>query len=165
MKKILTAAAVAGATASVIAAASGSAQTSGGRTLTLFENAARESDAFVDNAPKSQAKNPDNPRFRLSVGDELIARTPVLARKGGARIGTSYAHAVVVRGRTFEGAALQAQVLVALADGDIVLAGLGGTAQRPFAVVGGTGAYEGAHGSAIEKETGGGADLTIRLLP
>jgi hypothetical protein len=165
MKKVLTAAALAAVTVGVIASATGSAQTSNGRTLTLFENTARESDAFVDNAPQSQANNPGSRRFRLSLGDELVARTPVLARKGGPRLGTSYVHAVVVKGRTFEGAALQAQVLIALGDGDIALAGLGGAAQRPFAVVGGTGAYEGARGSATEKEAGGGAELTIRLLP
>jgi hypothetical protein len=165
MKKVLAAAALAAVTVAVIAAATGSAQPSGGRTLTLFENTARESDAFVDNAPKSQAKNPGSRRFRLSLGDEIVARTPVLVRKGGARVGTSYIHAVVVNGRTFEGAALQAQALIALGDGDITLAGLGGAAQRPFAVVGGTGAYEGARGSATEKEVEGGAELTIRLLP
>jgi hypothetical protein len=89
----------------------------------------------------------------------------VLDRKGGARIGTSYAHAVVVKGRTFESASLQANIVLALRDGTIALAGIVGATQRPLAVVGGTGTYQGARGSATEKETGSGAELTIRLLP
>jgi hypothetical protein len=165
MKKILTLSAAAAVTVAIVVAANGSAQTTGGRTLTLFENVAHERSTLVDNAPKSPSKNPESRRFRLSVGDELVNRTPMLDRKGGARVGTSYAHAVIVNGKTFGSASLQANIVLALRDGTIALAGLVGTAQRPFAVVGGTGAYEGARGSAAEKETGGGAELTIRLLP
>lgn len=165
MKKVLTLAAATAVAVAIVVATSGSAQTTSGRTLALFENTGRESDTFVDNAPKSPAKNPGSRRFRLSAGDGLVSRTPVLDRKGGRRVGTSYAHVVVVQGRKFESAAFQAQVVLGLRDGDIVLAGLAGAAERPFAVVGGTGAYEGARGSATEKETDDGADLTIRLLP
>jgi hypothetical protein len=163
--KILTLAAAAAVTVVITVTATGSAQTTGGRTVTLFENVARERSALVDNAPKSPSKNPESRRFRLSAGDELVNRTPVLDRKGGARIGTSYAHAVVVKGRTFESASLQANIVLALRDGTIALAGIVGATQRPLAVVGGTGTYQGARGSATEKETGSGAELTIRLLP
>jgi hypothetical protein len=163
--KILTLAAAATVTVVITVAATGSAQTTGGRTVTLFENVAHERSALVDNAPKSPSKNPESRRFRLSAGDELVNRTPVLDRKGGARIGTSYAHAVVVKGRTFESASLQANIVLALRDGTIALAGIVGATQRPLAVVGGTGTYQGARGSATEKETGSGAELTIRLLP
>jgi hypothetical protein len=163
--KILTLAAAATVTVVITVAATGSAQTTGGRTVTLFENVAHERSALVDNAPKSPSNNPESRRFRLSAGDELVNRTPVLDRKGGARIGTSYAHAVVVKGRTFESASLQANIVLALRDGTIALAGIVGATQRPLAVVGGTGTYQGARGSATEKETGSGAELTIRLLP
>jgi hypothetical protein len=163
--KILTLAAAAAVTVVITVTATGSAQTTGGRTVTLFENVAHERSALVDNAPKSPSKNPESRRFRLSAGDELVNRTPVLDRKGGARIGTSYAHAVVVKGRTFESASLQASIVLALRDGTIALAGIVGATQRPLAVVGGTGTYQGARGSATEKETGSGAELTIRLLP
>jgi hypothetical protein len=162
--KILTLAAAAAVAIAVAVAATGSAQTTGGRTVTLFENIARERSTLVDNAPKSPSKNPESRRFRLSAGDELVNRTPILDHKGGARIGTSYAHAVVVNGRSFGNASLQANIVLALRDGTIALAGIVGATQRPLAVVGGTGAYEGARGSATEKETGGGAELTIRLL-
>jgi hypothetical protein len=163
--KILTLAAAAAVGVMTAVAAIGNAQTPGGRTVTLFENIARERSTLVDNAPKSPSKNPESRRFRLSAGDELVNRTPVLDRKGGARIGTSYAHAVVVNGRSFGNASLQANIVLALRDGTIALAGLVGATQRPLAVVGGTDAYEGARGRATEKETGSGAELTIRLLP
>jgi hypothetical protein len=165
MNRFLTAGAIAAVTAAGVAAATGSAQTPSGRTLTLFEDVPRESSTLVDNAPRSPSKNPGNRRFRLSAGDELVGRTPLLERNGGRRIGTSYVRAAVVRGRTFENATLQADVVLALRDGTIALTGLAGTAQRPFAVVGGTRAYEGADGSATEKETRDGAELTIRLMP
>jgi len=166
MNKLLTLAAAAALTIAIAVAATGSsAQTTGGRTVTLFENVARERSTLVDNAPKSPSKNPESRRFRLSVGDELVNRTPVLDRNGGAPIGTSYAHAVVVNGRNFGSASLQANIVLALRDGTIALAGVVGASQRPLAVIGGTGAYDGARGSATDKETGGGAELTIRLLP
>jgi len=152
------------ATAATVAA-SGGAQTSGERTITVFEDVAHESSALVDNAPRSPSRNPDSRRFRLSAGDEHVARTPLLDGKGGARLGTSYAHAVVVGGKRFTSARLQADVILTLRDGTIALTGVAGAAQQPFAVIGGTGAYAGARGTATERETEGGAELEIRLLP
>ena len=163
--KILVPAAAAAIAAAAIGTATGGAQTGAGRSLTVFEDVAHESSTFIDNAPRSPVRNPESRRFRLSMGDEHASRTPLLERKGGARIGTSYARAAVVKGRRFESATLQADVVLSLRDGTIVLAGLAGSSQRPFAVVGGTGAYEGARGSATEKETDAGAELTIRLIP
>jgi hypothetical protein len=165
MKRFLVPIAAVALALAGLAAAGGSAQNSQGRALALFEDVAHESNAFVDNPPRSQAKNPESRRFRLSLGDEVTARTPVLDRRGGKRVGASYAHAVVVKGRRFQTASLQGDVMIALGDGTIALTGIAGIAQRPFAVVGGTGAYEGARGTAVEKEISGGAELTIRLLP
>ena len=164
-KKMLVPGVVAAVTvATVVAAASGSAQTGGARTITLFEDVSRESSAIVDNIPRSPARDPEDRRFRLSTGDEIVARTSLLDRKGGTRLGTSYAHAVVVSGTSFARASLHAQVLLTLRDGTIALTGIAGAAQKPFAVTGGTGAYDGARGTATERETGSGAQLTIRLL-
>ncbi len=157
---VLTAAALA-----IVVAASGGAQTPAGRTLTLFQNTAAESNTFVDNAPKSPAKSPDDSHFRLSPGDALIARTPVLDHRGGKRIGTRYANVAVVGGSKFENATLQGQLILKLGHDNIVLAGLAGVARSPLAVIGGTGAYEGARGSATETELNNGARLTLRLLP
>jgi hypothetical protein len=163
MKKLLLP--VAALTVAGVVAATGSAQSGPGRTLTLWEDVAHESSRLVDNPPRSPADSPGSPRFRLSVGDEVVASSPVLERRGGARVGTSYATAVVVKGRRFEQATLQGDVVLALRDGTIALTGLVGAGQRPLAVVGGTGAYEGARGSATEMETGNGAELKIQLLP
>jgi hypothetical protein len=164
MQQILKLAAVAVAVAGAGIVATTSAQGPGVRTLTVFEDVAHESSSLVDNAPRSRASDPDNSRFRLSAGDEIVTRTPLLSRAGGARLGTSHAHAVVVSGTRFERATLQGAVVLALRDGTIVLSGLVGATPRPLAVVGGTGAYEGARGSATEKEGSGGAELAIRLL-
>lgn len=165
MNKFLALVAGTALAAATVVAGTGSAQAPGVRTLTLFENTARESSKLVDNAPKSPTKNPDSRRFRLSSGDELVARTPLYDRKGGKRAGIAYVHAVAAKGSKFQDAVFQGQVVLALHDGDLVLAGLAGAIQRPFAVLGGTGAYKGARGSATEQETDSGAELTIRLLP
>src|SRR5215218_4254268 len=150
MRRTITLAGLAAAVTAAAVATTGSAQSTDARTLTLFQDVAHESHSLVDNAPRSPARSPDSRRFRLSVGDELVARTPVLDRSGGTRTGTLYAHAAVVSGRTFQTAMLQAHAVLVLGDGAIVLAGLAGESEQPFAVVGGTGAYEGARGSATE---------------
>jgi hypothetical protein len=165
MKQIFTLATLAAAAIATVVAAGGGAQTPPARTLTLFQDTAAESNTIVDNAPKSPAKSPDDSHFRLSLGDALIARTPVFDHRGGRRIGTLYANVAVVGGSKFENATLQGQLILKLGHDSIVLAGLAGTANSPFAVIGGTGAYEGARGSATETELNNGARLTIRLLP
>jgi hypothetical protein len=165
MRQTITLAALAAAAVAAAVATTSSAQTTEGRTLTMFQDVAHESNTLVDNAPRSPAKSPESRRFRPSAGDELVARTTVLDRRGGKRTGTLYAHAAVVSGTRFDNALLQAQAVLVLGDGSIVFTGLAGVSERPFAVVGGTGAYEGARGSATEKETKAGTELTIRLLP
>jgi hypothetical protein len=89
----------------------------------------------------------------------------VFDRRGGSRVGTLYAHAVVMKGKTFETAAFQAQTVLTLRDGTIALSGLAGATDRPFAITGGTGRYEAKGGSATETEAGDGAVLTLRLSP
>lgn len=165
MRSTITVVACAALAAAGLGVANGNAQTTEGRTLTLFQDVAHEKNALVDNSPKSPAKNPDSRRFRLSLGDELVARTPVLDRNGGKRVGMLFAKATVVDGKRFENAVLEAQAVLVLSDGTITFAGLAGAAERPLAVIGGTGAYEGARGSATETETNSGADLKIHLLP
>ena len=165
MRSTITVVACAALAGAGLVVADGNAQTTEGRTLTLFQDVAHEKNALVDNSPKSPARNPDNRRFRLSIGDELVARTPVLDRNGGKRAGTLFTKATVVDGRRFDNAVLEAQAVLVLSDGTIALAGLAGAAERPFAVIGGTGAYEGVRGTATETETNSGADLKVHLLP
>jgi hypothetical protein len=141
------------------------AQPADATTLALFQDVAHESNSFVDNAPRSPSSNPDSRRFRLSPGDELVAKTPIFDRRGGKRVGTLYARAQVVSGTSFEKAAFEATAVLALGDDSLVFAGLVAPGERPFAVTGGTGHYEGARGSATETEKDGGADLVVRMLP
>ena len=164
MGRILTRVALATTVVAVATATAGAAQSSPVRTLTLFQDTSHETDSLVDNAPKSPTTNTDSPRFRLSAGDELVSFTPVLDRRGGRRLGALYTKAVVARGSSFDNAVLQAEGILVLRRGTIAVAGLAGRSRSPFAVVGGTGVYEGARGSVTERESGSGAALTIRLL-
>lgn len=164
MRQILLLAAAAIVTIAVLAG-SGGAQTTERRTVTVFQDVAHETSAFVDNAPKSPVPNPGSSRFRLSIGDEHVSRTPVLDRRDGSRVGTLYSHAAVVKGANFRTAAFEAQVVLTLGSGSMTLSGLAGAIEKPFAVTGGTGDYAGARGTATEKEGEDGARLIVRLLP
>ena len=99
MKKSLIAVALA-ALAAGMYTAGGTAQASAGRTFTVFEDTTNETNAFVDNAPESPSDDPESPSFRLSTGDELTGRTPILDHRGGQRIGRLSFHGVVVKGRS-----------------------------------------------------------------
>jgi hypothetical protein len=165
MKRLALASTVVAVLVGAAVSETGGAQTpADATTLALFQDVAHESNTFVDNAPKSPSSNPGSRRFRLSQGDELVAKTPIFDRRGGKRIGTLYARAQVVSGTSFERAVLEATAVLVLGDDSIVFAGLAGSAERPFAVTGGTGNYEGARGSATETEKDGGADLVVRVL-
>jgi hypothetical protein len=168
MKKAFIAAATAAAAVGVVVVISsgGSAAAAGDRTLTFYEDASKEKVTNIDNAPKSPTGNPGSKRFRLSVGDRLESRFPILDRQGGNRIGTGFADAVVVKGNRFPNAVLLGEVVFKLGDDQLVFAGsLGDVASQGIAVIGGTGSYEGARGSASHVEAGNGSLDTVHLLP
>jgi hypothetical protein len=169
MKKafIATAALVAAVGLAVALSSGGSATAAGGQTLTFYEDASHEANKFIDNAPKSPSDNPGSPRFRLSLGDELAGRTPVLDSKGGSRIGTAFGNGTVMKGHSFRNAVLSGHDVVQLRDGQIMASGLVRNAEKKqtFAVTGGTGAYEGAHGSVSSIEQESGSLDTVHLLP
>lgn len=168
MRMMLGATALAAIGAATALAASGSAQTPGGRTLTFFEDAAHGSEALIDNAPKSPSANPGSRRFRLSAGDELVVRTPILDRKGGKRLGTLYAQASVVGGSRFQNAVFLVHGVLKLADGQLAFTGaIKDQRLNTEAVIGGTGAYDGARGTIISTDVdgGSGAQDEVRLLP
>src|SRR6266508_5416648 len=93
MRRAITVAIAATAAAglSVVLSTGGGASAAGTQTLTFFEDAGRGTEKLIDNAPKSPTPNPGSRRFRLSIGDELVVRTPLFDRKGGARLGTLFA--------------------------------------------------------------------------
>jgi hypothetical protein len=158
----LAAAAVIGA---VVAARGGATGATGARQVTVYEDASHESSKLVDNAPKSPAKDPGSRRFRLSVGDQLLFRTPLLDRRGGKRIGTLYGEATIVRGATFEHAVYLDRSVYVLRDGAIVVTGLVGAVHpNAVAVDGGSRAYQGARGYATATETDNGSVTTFHLL-
>ena len=160
---IIPAAAV---TAALVLSTGGSAQAPGERTVTFFEDASHETGKLIDEAPESPSPNPGSKRFRLSVGDRFVRTTPILDKKGGEQIGTAYADVTIVKGKGFEKATYLGHTAVQLNGGQIFVA----VAFRPaktntFPVIGGTGAYEGARGSATEIDEGDGGQVTVHLLP
>jgi len=161
----VTAALVAGG----IAAQGGSAQAPGSTTLTFFLPDASATFRLVDNAPKSPTKNPRSPKYRFSLGDQVIFTVPLLDKKGGTRQGKLHAVGTIVGGRTFRDASAQATGTYVLNDKSQIAA----VGQFSFssdvtrlAIVGGTGRYEGARGSlsSVSDDDDNSTD-TINLLP
>ena len=113
--------------------ASGGAQTPGSTTLTFFESEAGSSARIVDNAPRSPVRNPENRRYRFSMGDQLTFSNPVLDRAGGTRVGTLYGTVTVVKGRTFRNIKVLGQVVFEFTDGSQI------TAHGVFALADGVG--------------------------
>jgi hypothetical protein len=152
-------------TAALVLSAGGSAQAPG-PTFTFFDDASRETGGLIDEAPRSPSKNPGSRRFRLSVGDRLVGRNPILDRRGGTRIGTLYTDVTVVKGKGFETATYLGHAVAKLRDGQIAVAiAFKPARSNTFAVIGGTGAYRGARGSLTEVDQGDGGLATVHLLP
>src|SRR5262249_42058640 len=153
---------------SIALAAGGSAGESDGQTLTFFGDASHESDTLIDNPPKSPSPNPGSRRFRLSVGDQLVVRTPLLDHRGGTRIGTLYAEGTIVKGNRFSNAVIHVNGVAKLGDNQLTIDGIIRDQKlNKVAVTGGTGAYEGARGSVTEMDVSGGQGSkdTVHLLP
>src|SRR3954470_9024129 len=160
--------AAAAATVAVAAAAiSGGAQAADGRTLTFLDDTNHATQAFVDNPPKSPVGNPASKRFRLSTGDMLYVRSPILYHKGGTRIGTAYSQFTVVSGSKFANVVFRGHGAFRLRDGQLAVDGVVRPANstNTIPVIGGTGAYEGARGSMTFTEVAGGSQDTFHLLP
>jgi hypothetical protein len=169
MRRAITVAIAATAAAglSVALSTGGGASASGTQTLTFFEDASRGKEKLIDNAPTSPTPNPGSKRFRLSIGDELVVRTPLFDRQGGARRGTLFAKGTIVKGHRFSNAVIQVDEVIRLGNGQLTLAGIiRDQVLNAAAVTGGTGAHEGARGSATERDVNGGqgAELSIHLL-
>jgi allene oxide cyclase-like protein len=163
----LLTAALAAVAATVVLAAPGGAQSSGARTLTFLDDTAHARQAFIDNAPKSPTENPQSPRFRLSTGDMLYLHSPILDHENGTRIGTAYSQFTVVRGNSFANAVFRGHGTFRLHHGQIAADGVFVVAKatKTIAVLGGTGAYEGARGSMTFTDVEGGSQDTFHLLP
>ena len=153
-------AAIAGA---LLLVTSGSAQSTGERTLTFFEPNKGGTFKFVDEPPRS------GPRHGISIGDEIAFSDPILDHPGGSALGRAYGTGTFVKGSKPGNALVLGRGALKLADGEIVVEGLLRSTDSPhtdtLAVVGGTGAYEGARGSFSSEQMSSGSQDTIRLLP
>lgn len=148
-------------------ATSGSAQ-GGGRTIHLLEGNKGSLFKYVDNPPTTRLDHGFPTRgSRISVGDGLIVRIPLLTPARKKRAGTIHGNCVVTSGgRSFERSVFLCEGVLRLRKGTLTVAGaFRGENTVRFAVTGGTGAYLGARGSFESKERRHKLTLdTIRLV-
>jgi hypothetical protein len=160
---LLAAAAVAASAAGVAAAATSYASPSDGRTISLVERGG--SSTIVDNAPTG------NPRTPLLSAGDFWAGTMKLYADSGERAGSLHIVCTATVSGQESHTRFQCQGTVRLADGTLALAAL--IERHPdkdvdhIAVVGGTGAYEGARGTmtSTPRSKGNITDDVIHLLP
>jgi len=138
----------------LILAVSGDAQAPAGTTIELKEIEGPSTN--IDNAPKK----------KFSQGDSFVFKNKLQTPSGEAA-GTDGGTCVAFDASK-KGGAVTCNVSLLLHDGTISVAGpIKFTQGRNFdaAVVGGTGAYEGANGSMHVVEHRDSADLTVHMLP
>ena len=157
--KLLIAAASCAAVALYVTVAALAATPSAGVTIHLTEKDGASN--FVDNEPHGGRNQPP------SIGD-MFAFTGSLWSRGDKRAGSLYASCVVTSGGkrpisqctgTFRLAGGQLELQTTIRDGEN---------PSQIAIVGGTGAYEGARGSVVSRSRGDNSpysDDTIHLLP
>src|SRR4051794_4983702 len=140
MKRLIGAAAVLAVGVSIAVTSIGGAQSTGDRTLTFVEKGG--SFKFIDNPPKATKRH-----RAPSPGDFFVFETP-LYDSTNARAGTLIAHCTVEPGA---GQLSDCEGTAKLNDGTLAFSGLTGlnSLKNVIAIVGGTGAYEGARGSVV----------------
>ena len=154
------------AATAAIAVPSGSAQDPGATTLSFYEPDSQSTFKIVDNAPKTFGARP-GPRSRFSIGDQLALSSTLYDKKGGTRQGRLNAHGTIVKGGTFDTAALSAVGAFVFNDGSqIAVQGyLTFSKDSTIAVVGGTGRFEGARGHDFSTSSSNSSTDTLTLLP
>jgi hypothetical protein len=154
------------AAAAAIAVPSGSAEAPGGTTLSFYEPDSQSTFKIVDIPPKTFGARP-GPRSRFSIGDTIAVSSALYDRKGGTRQGRLYASGTVVRGGTFEKAAVHVTGTYVLTDASqIAVSGfLVFSKDSTFSVVGGTGRFEGARGHIVSHSDDNSSTDTLTLLP
>ena len=154
------------AATAAIAVPSGSAQGPGATTLSFYEPDAQSTFKLQDIPPKSPTKR-FGPKYRFSIGDKVTISSPLYDKKGGTRQGRLYAEATIVRGGSFEKAAVIATGTYVLNDrSQISIQGyFTFNADSRAAVVGGTGRFEGARGHVVSMTKEDSSTDTLTLLP
>jgi hypothetical protein len=158
---VILSAALAATVIAGILTSGGAAQVPGERTFKIIEGSGGTF-KFIDNAPK--ARNHRNPR--LSVGDAYVFSSP-LFNEANNRVGFLQVSCVVSRGGRIARATSQCSGTYVLRDGTLAASAVVRGGQLPtIAVVGGTGAYEGARGSVTDRRLPRGrTEATVHLLP
>jgi len=158
---VLGATAAAAAVALVLVA-NGSGQVAGARTIKLFEAPTGGTFGFVDNAPKTNRKDP-----HASIGDILAFSNPIFDQSRTHRLGLTSAQCIATRAGKIASATYTCSGTFALNDGTIAVAALqrGEPTIQQLAVTGGTGAYNGARGTILARTLKTGTEDTITLLP
>ena len=162
MKRLamLATAAVAATVIAGILTTGGAAQAPGERTFKIIEGSAGTF-KLIDNAPK--ARNPRNPRF--SAGDAFVFTSP-LFNEANRRIGNLHVYCAVTRCGRFARVRGQCNGTFALRDGTLAVSAVLRGGDASIAVIGGTGAYEGARGSVTDRDLPRGrTENTVHLLP
>jgi hypothetical protein len=144
MKRFTPFVAVALAVAAIaVAAALAGGSSSTGRTIRLVERGGASTS--IDNPPKG-----DRVTHRISAGD-FSAGTVKLVHESGKPAGALHLVCVATVAGTDLSSRFQCSGTIQLSDGTLALSALSGLSSKPgakrIAVVGGTGAYEGARGS------------------
>jgi hypothetical protein len=152
----------AAAAVALVLAANGSGQVAGARTIKLFEAPTGGTFGFVDNAPKTNRKDP-----HASIGDILAFSNPIFDESRTHRLGISSAQCIATRPGKIAAATYACSGTFALNDGTITIAALqrGEPTTQLLAVTGGTGAYDGARGTIVSRTLKNGTEDTITLLP
>jgi hypothetical protein len=149
-----------------IGAASGGTHKRAGHTLTFFEEEAALGFQFVDTPPVSPNPDPASPDFAASIGDQFTLASKVFDHKGSKRKGSLLEQGTTELGGSLEDAeaAFLFQATLRLKHGDIAALGVVHHGTSTLALVGGTGAYEGAHGTLTEDEGPHRVKVTVHLL-
>lgn len=164
---IVAAVAVAAAGASIIAVTGGSATEPGERTLKFVEQSVDSNGVFIDAPPLSPGTGEDT---RPGPGDSFMFNDLVLNAAGAKRVGVTRGICTFQKvTNDFVGSLAICNLSYVLKDGTIALYGpVKFGAPITVAVIGGTGAYEGARGSATNTERKNSevlSDTVIHLLP
>jgi hypothetical protein len=148
MRRLISPIAVAAVAAGLLAGQAGHAQSGGVRTLVLSTKDV--STRIIDLPPRGSGRG-----GRASQGDEVVSLASV-TDASRARLGTRHAVCVVTRAaRTIGGATFHCSISYALRDGTLFGESIGSVTASEIrtSVTGGTGAYVGARGDGLARQT------------
>jgi hypothetical protein len=146
----LIVAVLAGAAALVaVFAGTGTADHPGSTTLTFVERDNQGTFRFIDNKPKSIRRGQPS----ISAGDIFLGSSPLYNATNTRRQGKLFFKCTaILASKRFERSTFQCEVTVKLRNGTLAASVLFKGSNPGGAVIGGTGAYEGASGSFASDE-------------